>query len=82
MLLRGEAASLPEGSDSHMSPALFTANEGEGTGQGRLWDEAVKPTRLRWGTLRAVPLSVTREENNTSNWGVSLSASSIQILAL
>ena len=60
--------------------ALFTANEEEGTALGLFWAEAGKPNRLEQSTLWAVPFSVTREEDNTSNRSVSLPTSRIQTL--
>lgn len=62
--------------------ALFTADEGEVIAPGLSWAEAGKPNRLDQSTLWAVPLSVTREEENTSNRSVSLSPSRIQTLYL
>lgn len=62
--------------------ALFTADEGEVTAPGLSWAEAGKPNGLEQGTLWAVPLSVTRKEENTSNRSVSLSPSRIQTLYL
>lgn len=62
--------------------ALFTASKEEGTALGLFWAEAGKHNRLEQSTLWAVPLSVTREEDNTSNRSVSLSTSKIQTLYL